>query len=1833
MHFLSIASTCSRDRCGLQLATKASTAQVIRVTCIAVHIIRGRVHVLSLHLLRCGRIVAVARWYAGSNARVRPHSVHLHPTARNADASVKFWLMAPVYDARIEAQRCATAPLYEGSAHEGGVRVVRWSCDGRQLASGGQDGVIVIWRQRAGVPPAAASLSAAGARDYPASEWWPPAFYLKGPSLSVRGKPWLPEIRDIAWHPRGAHLVSCSNDSQVLVWRIPPAAAAACGAPSAARIIGAPLLRIAEHASFVCAVAWDPFGALLATLGQDKRLLLWRATGFDEDDVEAHEREEERVARAAAAQAGSLSGGSDKWRSSSGGGARGGALARKSFSAAGVSAAGAAPAAPAKPAAAPPSVFLAGELETPFVGWSGPCPARHIGWAPDGSCLAAAGAFIVADGASEADESPAARGGDGGGDDRPAAAVAGGDDTARADVSDRRNEVCAALLSRASLLRSRGGRDSARDGHAVIADATALLAVGVQNHVTTVRFCPSMLMRMPRAAEPSDDADVAFVSGGTQSTPFGGAARVTTRRAARIEEVDIALAAAAVTPSAATHLLALGAADGSFSVWAPPPSQERQRASSRDDGAAATRVRGDEGEHHSVVRPLIAVTGAFGGSVTDVAWGHATWPPSVDEAQRMAGGAVTPAATAGTAPLLLVASADGTLAALVFAPVDDGLVCASGDAALTAVCRLYGSRAREVAAAATELVPDARDDDDDAQSSQSSGDEDESSNSRRKRRRGRRRDGSKRRSSRRHSLRDSGMERGYLRDATAAVDAVQSPGPPAALAECLVPLPRDVVRWFARGATLMWGGRRRGGLQPMTQLQPLLQVGGDAAAIVDAVPETAVFNVRRLLPSESPEDRRRKDRHGGGSERKRGREVVVDDATHLADAGVSVPAALLAAVLAAAGVVQPLSHVPTSTAAATVPPPQLLESIQVEGRVNGRRRIQPVSVAGTAVGASSGGLNDTRAQVSFLLQRESAAAAEPGQDGSLSHVGSAGEPQEGGHRLPSGTVPPLPSTHPGSASTTSAALRETAAVAATPAIESARIAVDGDGGSDDGDNRLHRAADSPPAATRPQLQGDTNSDAADIRAEMDTPTEQLQQLDEHFIVVPQAEAQEVTLPPRHSGSVAVAPVGASADNTGAAEAGQSDEPVPTATSVEPVQQVVPVAKAFSFLSNAFYLALKGATNQMDSTEPQVEAAGAAGSGTAMATTVLSDAFPASRELPPRPSTAVGLVRPPATAATTNIVPLRSSMSTALIPDTSAPIARSFGSLRASRIDDGLQQQQQLQQRRLIAAALSAIDLSTIQLLSWLPRRDLVALRAARGEAERRAARDTQRQRRGDGAALGIGANKWPPTGDVMSQLGPYLLAAMFGAAGGGAWPRLAAGFRPPSLVPPPQSHRVRYAADEPVGDDVRGAHSSPQLPYWYEHDELDHVRSSRDARGTAVAIAPFRSGGAAAFSPPAHGPRLDAASVVGPRSQYAFLHGIHDSNDDREVPVATSAVRSTHLPYILPLPPTLSRVTVQLLPLTDVSVGNPGSVHANAGSGVVLDPYDVAVAAPGEVFLTTALCNDDVIESAVGNTPLAPHQVQHHVIECVRDWQPLWRAGVAAGVTVLALAHAAELPPWRDTCAATTAAAAGGDENGSRIAVSAGRRTQRILFVGCMDGNVCALDVDTMGKLAMRSLVVGAGPVRHLVWVPSLRQPISELEGSSGNASVQQPLQSEVPKAVGRLVAVTCDGRLRVWSLRVHNAITANEMTVPCGSTATHAALPLLSPLCERDLHLRELLESAALTLGVASVAIARVSLRDADHALVIALTSAAPGSSGPRTVLTYTFDTDAAAWTRDVGG
>mmetsp|Transcript_13338 Transcript_13338/g.48556 ORF Transcript_13338/g.48556 Transcript_13338/m.48556 type:complete len:564 (-) Transcript_13338:28-1719(-) len=126
------------------------------------------------------------------------------------------------------------------------VNIVRFSPNGKYLASGGDGGELLLWHQAQG--PAFGEDEGEG----------PPWKIFK----VLRGHSKEGDVFDVAWAPDSDYLVSASVDNTCIVWSIEK---------------DKPIQVLSDHKHYVQGVAWDPRGKYVATQSSDRTCRIYNS--------------------------------------------------------------------------------------------------------------------------------------------------------------------------------------------------------------------------------------------------------------------------------------------------------------------------------------------------------------------------------------------------------------------------------------------------------------------------------------------------------------------------------------------------------------------------------------------------------------------------------------------------------------------------------------------------------------------------------------------------------------------------------------------------------------------------------------------------------------------------------------------------------------------------------------------------------------------------------------------------------------------------------------------------------------------------------------------------------------------------------------------------------------------------------------------------------------------------------------------------------------------------------------------------------------------------------------------------------------------------------------------------------------------------------------------------------------------------------------------------------------------------------------------------------------------------------------------------------------------
>ncbi|KAH8237124.1 hypothetical protein KR038_004845 [Drosophila bunnanda] len=139
------------------------------------------------------------------------------------------------------------------SRHQRAVNTVRWSPNGELLASGDDESVVFIWKQKADHEVINIVDAADGNSDQDKEVW----ITLK----VLRGH--REDIYDLSWAPNSLFLVTGSVDNTAMLWDVHK---------------GKSLAILDDHKGYVQGVAWDPCNQYIATMSTDRQMRIFDTT-------------------------------------------------------------------------------------------------------------------------------------------------------------------------------------------------------------------------------------------------------------------------------------------------------------------------------------------------------------------------------------------------------------------------------------------------------------------------------------------------------------------------------------------------------------------------------------------------------------------------------------------------------------------------------------------------------------------------------------------------------------------------------------------------------------------------------------------------------------------------------------------------------------------------------------------------------------------------------------------------------------------------------------------------------------------------------------------------------------------------------------------------------------------------------------------------------------------------------------------------------------------------------------------------------------------------------------------------------------------------------------------------------------------------------------------------------------------------------------------------------------------------------------------------------------------------------------------------------------------
>lgn len=193
--------------------------------------------------------------HSGEQKDFEVYSCHVSPDGKRlatagGDGHVRIWSTESIYQAE-DASHTKPRQLCHMSHHLGTIHSVRFSPNGRYLASGADDKLICVYHLDKSGPRTAATF---GTNEPPPIENWKTYKRLIGHEN---------DVQDLAWSYDSSLLVSVGLDSKVVVW---------------SGHTFEKLKSIPAHQSHVKGITFDPANKFFATASDDRTIKIFRFT-------------------------------------------------------------------------------------------------------------------------------------------------------------------------------------------------------------------------------------------------------------------------------------------------------------------------------------------------------------------------------------------------------------------------------------------------------------------------------------------------------------------------------------------------------------------------------------------------------------------------------------------------------------------------------------------------------------------------------------------------------------------------------------------------------------------------------------------------------------------------------------------------------------------------------------------------------------------------------------------------------------------------------------------------------------------------------------------------------------------------------------------------------------------------------------------------------------------------------------------------------------------------------------------------------------------------------------------------------------------------------------------------------------------------------------------------------------------------------------------------------------------------------------------------------------------------------------------------------------------
>ncbi|KAM7224080.1 protein HIR1 [Rhypophila decipiens] len=192
--------------------------------------------------------------HSGENKDFEVYSCHVSPDGKRlatagGDGHVRVWSTESIY--RADDSYTEPRQLCHMSHHLGTIHSVRFSPNGRYLASGADDKLICIYHLDNSAP---SNVPSFGTNEPPPVENWKTYKRLVGHDN---------DVQDLAWSYDNSILVSVGLDSKVVIW---------------SGHTFEKLKTLAVHQSHVKGITFDPANKFFATASDDRTIKIWKFT-------------------------------------------------------------------------------------------------------------------------------------------------------------------------------------------------------------------------------------------------------------------------------------------------------------------------------------------------------------------------------------------------------------------------------------------------------------------------------------------------------------------------------------------------------------------------------------------------------------------------------------------------------------------------------------------------------------------------------------------------------------------------------------------------------------------------------------------------------------------------------------------------------------------------------------------------------------------------------------------------------------------------------------------------------------------------------------------------------------------------------------------------------------------------------------------------------------------------------------------------------------------------------------------------------------------------------------------------------------------------------------------------------------------------------------------------------------------------------------------------------------------------------------------------------------------------------------------------------------------